>query len=96
MEDEPLVPKTLCSLLDTTESMPGMRIMMNFCKNWWDPIERINESCCKQPSKSMRMSTALQEMKTQSSSEMLNRHTLQISMGQDNLMLCTFNDRTTT
>jgi hypothetical protein len=58
-EDKPKAPTNLSSLIETTESMPGMKIMMNFSKNWWDPIERISESWSKQPTKKMRMSTAL-------------------------------------
>lgn len=32
---------TLSELLQTTESMPAMKIIMNFTNNWWDPTRNV-------------------------------------------------------
>jgi hypothetical protein len=32
-----MTPTDIFSLINTTQSMPAVKIIMNFTKNWWDP-----------------------------------------------------------
>ena len=42
MEENPIlkksiIPTNLQELMESTKSMPAIKIIMNFTKNWWDP-----------------------------------------------------------
>jgi hypothetical protein len=39
----PLKPEYLEELIESTQMMPSMKIILNFTRNWWDPNIKINE-----------------------------------------------------
>ena len=84
IKSQPLIPKNIYQLLDTSVACPAIRIMMNFSQNWWDPVPVFNKD-------GVTIKSAKQ-MRGVSVTDLPIRQTLYFSTPTQNMILGSYND----
>ena len=78
-------PKNLLQLIQSTQNMPSIKIIMNFTENWWDPSKtNPNEF------------RSHENMTGVSVTDLPIRQTLYFGTNEDNMLLSSYNDMITT
>ena len=79
-----LVPKTFLELINTIQSMPAIKVIMNFRTNWWDISQKRQEY------------KSTKQMRGVSITDLPIRQCLYFGTATDNLLLASYNDMITT
>ena len=78
-------PNKLSQLIQSTQNMPAIKIIMNFSQNWWDP-SKINPDEFR----------SHENMTGVSVTDLPIRQTLYFGTNEDNMLLASYNDMITT
>ena len=78
------VPKTFMDLINSTQNMPAIKVIMNFKTNWWDISHKMNQY------------KSMEQMRGVSVTDLPIRQTLYFGTNTDNLLLASYNDMITT
>lgn len=79
------MPQKLSELIQSTQNMPAIKIIMNFSENWWDP-SKINPDEFR----------SHENMTGVSVTDLPLRQTLYFGTNEDNMLLASYNDMITT